>query len=213
VPEKFMRSDEDSSITRNDEAIAHPQSEKTIHGPQVKNLKSRQTVPALVTPAGFPRHRLSQCLRIPKAIIEGNGGKECTDREAAAFAGARLARGIRLEICSAVKYGLLERRSVGRVRPTKLAWRIVKSKTLGQEMTAMRKALLHAPVLSDLYRCLQGRPLSDLPSLIESLKPSIEISSSDMHSLVVVLIRSLGDANLLEVVEGRQRVVGCQRKS
>jgi len=71
----------------------------------------------------------------------------------------------------------------------------------------MRKALLHAPVLSDLYRRLQGRDLSDLPFLIESVKPSVEISSDDIHSLVVVLIRSLGDANLLEVVDGRERVI------
>lgn len=208
-----MRSDEDSSILRNDEAIAHSQSEKTTRRVQVKNLKSRQTVSALVTPAGFPRHRVSQCLRIPKAIIEGNGGKECTDREAAAFCGRASCERDSTGDLFGGEDGLLEHRSVGRVRPTKLAWRIVKSKPPGQKVTAMRKALLDAPVLSDLYRCLQERPLSDLPSLIESLKPSIEISSSDMHSLVVVLIRSLGDANLLEVVEGRQRVVGCQRKS
>jgi hypothetical protein len=59
---------------------------------------------------------------------------------------------------------------------------------------------------------LQGRDLSDLPFLIESVKPSVEISSDDIHSLVVVLIRSLGDANLLEVVDGRERVIGWQHR-
>jgi hypothetical protein len=205
-----MRDDVERSTPRNDESVTHWQSEKTTRLPQVKNFRSRPTDPALAAPSGFPRHRLSQCLRIPKAIIERNGGKECTDREAAAFAGLRLARRIRREMCSAVKYGLLERRSVGRVRPTNIARKIVMSKTPSQEMTSMRKALLHAPVLSDLYRHLQGRDLSDLPFLIESVKPSVEISSDDIHSLVVVLIRSLDDANLLEVVDGRERVIGWQ---
>ena len=76
----------------------------------------------------------------------------------------------------------------------------------------MRKALLHAPVLSDLYRCLQGRHLSDLPPLIKSVKSSAAISSADMHALVTVLIRSLADANLLEVVDGGQRVIACLRR-
>ena len=129
------------------------------------------------------------------------------------FLGLRLSRRTRLEICSAVKYGLLERRSVGRVWPTNIARKIVMSKTPSQQITAMRKALLHAPVLADLYRGLQGRHLSDLPPLIESVKYSATISSADIHALVTVLIRSLADANLLEVVDGGQRVIGCLHRS
>jgi hypothetical protein len=204
-----MRSDEDSSTYRNSESVTHSQSDKTTHRPQVKNFGRRPADPALLAPSAFPRHRLSQCLRIPTAIIERNGGRECTDCEAAMFVGLRLSRRTRLEICSAVKYGLLERRSVGRVWPTNIARQIVMSKTPSQQITAMRKALLHAPVFSDLYRCLQGRHLSDLPLLIVSAKSSAAISSADMHALVTVLIRSLADANLLEVVDGRQRVIGC----
>jgi hypothetical protein len=170
-------------------------------------------VPALVGPSGFPRHRLSQCLRIPQAIMERNAGRECTEREGAAFAGLRFARGTRAEICSAVKYGLLDRRGIGRVMPTAIARKIFTSKNAGQRMAAMRRSLLHAPVLSDLYRRVQGRPLSDLRFLMESMKSSIEISSENMHSLVVVLIRSLTDAKLLEDVDGRQRVIGCRYRS
>ncbi len=115
---------------------------------------------------------------------------------------------------AAVRFtGLPCDRSVGRVWPTNIARKIVMSKTPSQEITAMRKALLHAPVLSDLYRCLQGRHLSDLPPLIESMKSPAAISSADMHALVTVLIRSLADANLLEVVDGGQRVIGCLHRS
>jgi hypothetical protein len=57
-------------------------------------------VPTLVGPSDFPRHRLSQCSRIPHAIIERNGERECTEREGAAFAGSRFARRTRAEIYS-----------------------------------------------------------------------------------------------------------------
>jgi hypothetical protein len=45
---------------------------------------------------------------------------------------------------------------------------------------------------------------------MESMKSSSEISPESMHSLAVVLIRSLTEANLIEVVGGRQRVIGRQ---
>jgi hypothetical protein len=205
-----MRNDADSGAHGNDEPVAHLHSLKATDPGPVKNFKRRPAVPTPVGPSDFPKHRLSQCLRIPRAIIERNGGRECTEREGAAFAGLRFARGTRAEICSAVKYGLLDRRGIGRVRPTAIARKIFMSKNASQRMAAMRRALLHAPVLSDLYRRLQGRRLSDLRSLMESMKTSIEVSSENMHSLVVVLIRSLADAKLLEDVDGAQRVIGCR---
>lgn len=202
----------DHSTHRNEGCLTDSQAKKMVHRRELKDFKAKTADASLLTPPGFPRHQLSQCLRIPKAIIERNGGKECTDREAAAFAGLHLARKVRVEICSAMKYGLLERRSVGRVWPTNIARKIVMSRTASQEMTAKRKALLHAPVLSDLYRGLRGRHLSELRSLMESVKSSAKISSDDMHALTVVFIRSLADANLLEVVDGRQRVIDAQHR-
>jgi hypothetical protein len=164
-------------------------------------------------PSGFPRHRLSKCLRIPTAIIERNRGLECTDREAAGYAGLRFVRRTRVEISSAVKYGLLERRSPGRVKPTDIARKIVASRTASQKTAAMRKAILHAPVLSDLYKCLRGRNLPDLVSLVDSLRSSFHVPSEDIHSVVLVLVESLADANLLESVDGKQHVIGFRHKA
>jgi len=38
-------------------------------------------------PLEYPKHPILKCLRIPQAVLENNAGKDCTDREAAKFAG------------------------------------------------------------------------------------------------------------------------------
>ena len=35
----------------------------------------------------FPKHSIIKALRIPQAVLENNAGRDCTDREAAKFAG------------------------------------------------------------------------------------------------------------------------------
>jgi hypothetical protein len=50
-------------------------------------FKRARVTGSRTTQLAFPKHALSDCLRIPKAILEQNAGKECSDREAAAFAG------------------------------------------------------------------------------------------------------------------------------
>src|SRR5260370_24034948 len=105
---------------------AEPATDKRSKEPNSQNPLGSLCPTRIVgaVPGGFPRHRLSKCLRIPTAIIKRNQGLECTDREAAGFAGLRLVGRTRVEISSAVKYGLLERRSPGRVKPTEIARKI-----------------------------------------------------------------------------------------
>jgi hypothetical protein len=76
--------------------------------------------------AGYPRHSLEKALRIPKAILEQNAGKECSDAEAAKFSGVGCHGPFRLEISSSVKFGLLERPSPGRLKITELARKILR---------------------------------------------------------------------------------------
>jgi hypothetical protein len=194
-----------------EEPTAGKRSEESSHGKELGSFCTNRIGGAVSS--GFPRHRLSKCLRIPTAIIEHNQGLECTDREAAGYAGLRLTRRTRLEITSAIKYSLLERRSPGRVKPTDIAWKIVASRTASEKAAAMRKAILHAPLLSDLYRYFRGRNLPDLPSLVDSLKSSFNVPSEHIHSVVLVLVESLADAKLLESVGGKQHVIGFRHKA
>lgn len=70
----------------------------------------------------YPRHSLEKVLRIPKAILDQNAGKECTDQDTAKFLGVKYNKGpYALELSSAVKYGILERPSQGHIAVSELA--------------------------------------------------------------------------------------------
>src|SRR5258706_13100818 len=76
--------------------------------------------------AAYPRHSVRKALRIPKAILEQNAGKACSDREAARFAGLAYHGPSRVEIRSSIHYGLLESQSDGQVDVTDLAKKILR---------------------------------------------------------------------------------------
>ena len=48
----------------------------------------------------YPRHAPDKALRIPRAILEQNAGKDCSDAEAVGFLGLKLSGALRTEISS-----------------------------------------------------------------------------------------------------------------
>src|SRR6267378_1035302 len=74
-----------------------------------KSAKRKASGATRFGPMVFPKHPILKCLRIPQAVLENNAGKECTDREAAKFAGIGWSGQIAVEISSALKYGLFQR--------------------------------------------------------------------------------------------------------
>ena len=55
-------------------------------------MKKKKPATRTVVPK-YPRHSLEKVLRIPKAILEQNAGKECSDEETATFLGIKYNRG------------------------------------------------------------------------------------------------------------------------
>lgn len=97
----------------------------------------------------FPRHSLEKVLRIPKAILDQNAGKECSDQDTAKFLGVKYNKGpYALELSSAIKYGLLERPSQGRIAVSDLAKKILRPQNAQEEITGLREAVLKAPEIS-----------------------------------------------------------------
>ncbi len=86
---------------------------KTTRKKTSKKKKSKRTKPrqkadgTQAGPAMYPRHSVDKALRIPRAILEQNAGKECSDSEAAGFIGLKLNGPVRVEISSALKFGFL----------------------------------------------------------------------------------------------------------
>ncbi len=88
----------------------------------------------------YPRHPLEKVLRIPKAILDQNVGKECTEADTAALLNIKFNKGpYALELSSAMKFGLLERPSAG-----------------------LREAVLKAPEISTVYSHYRGENLPDM---------------------------------------------------
>jgi len=158
-------------------------------------------------PLGFPKYPVSKCLRIPQAILDQNAGNECTDREAAKFAGVGYTGELRVEISSAIKYGLLERPVPGSVKPTELARRIVRPQKPNDRIEAMRQAILNAPLISEVYKNYRGENLPDLTFLANTARDKFHIPPENVDIFIAVFVETLQDAKLLEDVGGKKRVL------
>ncbi|MBX7137114.1 MAG: hypothetical protein K1X83_03950 [Oligoflexia bacterium] len=109
----------------------------------------------------YPRHTLEKVLRIPRAIVEQNAGKPCTEKEAASFVGVGLNGPFRVEISSASKYGLLDRPEQGKIGVTELAKKIIRPQKPQEELSGLRGAVLNAPEISTVYQHYRGENLPD----------------------------------------------------
>jgi len=52
-----------------------------------KKVKTTRRLSVEGIHAKYPRHSVDKVLRIPRAVLEQNAGKDCTDREVAKFVG------------------------------------------------------------------------------------------------------------------------------
>jgi hypothetical protein len=112
---------------------------------------------AAVRPAKYPRHSVEKALRIPKAILEENGGHASTPSQAAGYLGLKTPKGpFSVEIGSAKKYGFLDSPEPGKIQPTELARRILRPKSHEDQLEAYREAVLKAPDISDVYKHYRG---------------------------------------------------------
>lgn len=161
----------------------------------------------LTANVSFPKHTISKCLRIPQAVLEQNAGKECTYHEAAHFAGLGYTGQIGVEISSAIKYGLFERPAPKKIRPTDLVRRIVRPQQPNDKRDAMREAVLRAPGISDAYKNYRGENLPDLTFLKNTARDTLHVPEDRVDDFVSVFIDALKDAELLEDVGGKQRVL------
>jgi hypothetical protein len=156
----------------------------------------------------FPKDSLAKCLRIPQGVIEQNAGNECADREAAAFAKIGWTGLVGVEISSAIKYGLLERPSSGKVKPTELARKVIRPQQPQDRLDGLREAVLQAPVGGDMYKRYRGENLPDRQFLVNTAVDSFKVKKENVDEFIDVFLQSLKDAELLEDVgEGKIRVL------
>jgi hypothetical protein len=191
-----------------DSLAARPKKKKVSKN--VKKTKpkgSKKTEASSGATAKFPRHTIERALRVPKAILEQNAGKECSEREAAAYVGVGLNGPFRVEISSALKYGLLSRPRASYVAVTERARQIIRPQKPGDEIEAMRQCVLDAPEVSDVYKHYRGEDLPDGAFFTNALVDKFKIPADKVAEFITVFTSSLESAHLIEKKGDKYRVL------
>ncbi len=158
--------------------------------------------------SNYPRHNLERSLRIPEAIIKQNAGKECTEAESATYLGIKFNKGpYNLEISSSLKYGLLERLSPGRIRPTDLAKKILRPQSGSDKVSGLRQAVLTAPVISEVYNHYRNENLPDAQFFDNALVDNFKIPAAKVSEFKEIFLSSLRAAELSEEQDGKVRLI------
>ena len=181
---------------------------------RAKRKSSKKTGPSVDVdsqsgPTGvpkYPRHDLLKALRIPRAILEQNAGKPCSEEKAAGFAKIGWHGPTKLEMSSSKKYGLLARDG-GQVSVTDLAKQILRPKTPEESREGMRKAVLNAPVISEVYSHFRGENLPDAQFLTNTLVDTFYIPAEKVPEFLEIFVQTLKSAELLDETDGRRRVL------
>lgn len=160
----------------------------------------------------YPRHAVEKALRIPRAVLEQNAGRECTDQEAVGFLGLKLSGDLRVEISSGVKYGYLERPVDGKLKITDRAKRIIRPQAANDAVVGLREAVLEAPVMSDVYKHYRGENLPDPQFFDNALVDTFGLPAENLSEFKEIFIESLRSAQLLEEHGDKRRVLDISQQ-
>lgn len=171
-------------------------------------LPSNKGKPVTRATSNYPRHAIEKTLRIPRAILEQNAGKECSMNDAAKFIGLTKSNGpFGVEVSSALKYGFLERPSPNQLKPTELVKQILRPQASDDEINGYRQAVLNAPVISDVYKHYRGENLPDAKFFSNALTESFKIPAEKISEFTEVFMDSLNIAKLTEKVGDKLRIL------
>ena len=151
-------------------------------------------------------------MRVPRAILDQNAGKESSDADVAGFLGIKLTGPTRVEISSAIKFGLLERPSNGRLPVTEIAKKILRPQESRDELDGLRQAVLKAPDIAEVYRHYRGENLPEEKFFDNALVDTFRIPQAKLSEFKSVFLDTLKKAQLLEEHNGKIRVIDVQQE-
>lgn len=186
---------------------------KTAKKATKKKSASKRTRKTISNPAKYPRHSLPHTLRIPKAVLDQNAGKECSDQEAAKFVGVSYNGPFQSEIGSAKKYGLIESPSAKKMIVSELAKKILRPQSPEEKIAGLRDAVLTAPDISDVYNHYRGENIPDEPFFTNALTDTFNIPAEKTGEFRDIFFQSLKEAGLTEEASGKIRVLDVSHKS
>ena len=155
----------------------------------------------------YPRHTIEKALRIPKAIIDQNAGRDCSERDSATYVGVGFNGPYRVEISSALKYGFLSRPQPGTVSVTDRARQAIRPQKPGDDIDALRQAVLDAPEISEVYKHYRGEYLPDGAFFEHALVDKFKIPVEKIGEFTDIFMGSLQSAKLLERKDDKFRIL------
>ena len=170
-----------------------------------KKATARRKSPG--APAKYPRHSVDKALRIPKAILDQNAGKECSVKESATFVGVGFHGPYHVEVSSGIKYGLLSRPSEGRIAVTERAKQILRPQSPSDELQGLRDAVLDAPIIQEVYGHYRGENLPDEEFFNNALTDKFKLPADKVPEFRTVFFDSLKAAKLVEEHDGKFRII------
>lgn len=163
--------------------------------------------------SNYPRHSLTKALRIPRAIIEQNAGKECSEADSSKFLGVGYNGPYQLEISSALKYGIIQRVSPRQIIPTELSKKIIRPQSPDEVLAGMREAVLNAPTISDVYKHYRGENLPDRQFFENALTDNFKVPTEKLTEFIDIFTDTLTSAKLLEKIGDKYRVIDVSSES
>lgn len=155
----------------------------------------------------YPRHSITKTLRIPRAILDQNAGRECSEAESAKYVGVGYNGPYQLEISSAIKYGLLDRTGIKKIKPSELSKKILRPHSDTDELNGLREAVLNAPILSDVYKHYRGENLPDQRFFENALLDVFKIPSEKHTEFIDIFLESLTQSKLVEKIGEKYRII------
>jgi hypothetical protein len=194
-------------VTRNKLDTREPKARNVMGKRRAKPKSQERSVEHGGRPK-YPRHPVADALRIPKAILEQNAGRACSDADAAKYLGLKTARGpFAVEISSALKFGFLVRPEQRKVEVTELAKKALRPQKPDDVTDALREGILKAPDISEVYAHYRGENLPDDRFLENTLIDTFGIPIGKAAEFKDVFLASLRSAQLLDEHDGKFRVL------
>lgn len=184
-----------------------PKARARRRGKTARNTTKKRGGRPVAGAGAFPRHAVRKALRVPRAILDQNAGKQCSDREAAGFCGVKLSGPFGVEISSGLKYGFLRRPEPGRIEVTDLAKKILRPQNPNDEIDGLREAVQNAPTLGEVYKHYRGENIPDDQFFRNALVDTFRIPEGTVEEFKSLFIEALSDAQLIEDVGGKRRVL------
>ena len=181
-------------------------SKRTAGTTSKKSARKNRTRTAITTPK-YPRHSISKAMRIPRAILDQNAGHDCTDKQAAGFVGVGFAGPFRVEVSSAIKYGLLERPSTGHLKLSELARKILRPQSPTAELAGLRESVMKAPEISKVYNHYRGENLPDKKFFDNALIDNFGVPADKLKEFTSIFEEALADAKLLDRHNNKVRII------